>query len=113
MENETVLQRCIRNEVTTTDHPTIMILQPGQAENVLQSISAPPPPPEYLVNDETMLLPATHTNDEVTDQVPADQTIIPNDNHEPPGELNSTQQHVYQICSEYLSYESRRRQNML
>jgi hypothetical protein len=35
------------------------------------------------------------------------------DNHEPPGVLNSKQQDVYRICSEYFSYESRQRQNCL
>ncbi len=35
------------------------------------------------------------------------------DNHEPPGVLNFKQQDVYHICSEYLSYESRQRQNCL
>ena len=111
MENYNVLQWCITNQVPSNQQNTIMTLKENQAENVLASIrSQPPLAPRYLTYDEqpishTMVQPPIHTNEEFIDHLP-DRSIT-NDNHDPPGELNSRQKIAYQICSIYLSYESR------
>jgi SpoVK/Ycf46/Vps4 family AAA+-type ATPase len=82
----------------------------------LASIRSPPPPPSDLtiIQEHTAnpIVQCTTTNNEELIQVLPEESMS-DDYHEPPGVLNSKQQDVYRICSEYLSYESRRRNNSL
>ena len=58
-----------------------------------------------------MLQPqTTDNNDEIS---PLSEEHISQDSHEPPDGLNNTQQLVYRIISEYVTYESRKRQKLL
>ena len=93
-----------------------MAFQQNYAHNVLASIRLQPPPPSDLTiihepTDHPIVL-CPNTNNEDFIQVLSEESMS-DDNHEPPGVLNSKQQDVYRICSEYLSYESRQRQNCL
>ena len=53
---------------------------------------------------------ATDNNDEL---LPLAEERITQDSHKPPDGLNNTQQIVYRIFSEYVTYESIKRQNLL
>ena len=80
------------------------------------SIRSPPPPSSDLtiIQEPTAhpIFVRPNTNNEDFIQVLPEESMS-DDNHEPPGVLNSKQHDVYRICSEYVSYESRQRQNCL
>ena len=93
---------------------SIMINQRNQVEDVLTSIRQPPGLPELLIvpaGNSTQILPPQI----LPDNDNFDRETLPGEgeHHVPPAGLNHQQQLTYRICSEYFSYESRRRAGRL
>ena len=91
-----------------------MTLQENQSQNVLASLQLPPPPPPQLFQQQPpqpMLQP--QTTDNIEELLPLAEEHMTQDSHEPPDVLNHTQKLVYHLFSEYVTYESRIRQNLL
>ncbi len=92
---------------------SIMINQRNQVE-VLTSIRQPPGPPELFIvpaGNSTQILPPQI----LPDNDNFDRETLPREgeHHVPPAGLNHQQQLTCRICSEYFSYESRRRAGRL
>jgi hypothetical protein len=102
----------------TLPNDIVVTLQENQPQNVLAHIRLPPPPPPppqllpaNQLQPQTMLQPQTTDNNE--EILPLAEEHIIQDSHESPDGLNNTQQVVYHIFSEYVTYESGKRQNLL
>ncbi len=116
MESNSVPELSNVRAIPTLPNYIVMTLQENQPQNVLAHIQLPPPPPPLLLpanqlQPQPMLQPqTTDKNDELQ---PLAEEHITQDSHEPPDGLNNTQQLVYPIFSEYVTYKSRKRQNLL
>ena len=116
MESNSVTELSDVRPMPTNQNDTVMTLPESQVHIVLASIFLPPPPPLQLLPDHQLipqptLLPQTTTPTNVL--LPLTEEHITQGSHEPPDVLNHTQQLVYRISSEYLTYKSRRRHNLL
>ncbi len=95
---------------------TFMTIGENQAQQVLASIVLRPPPPIQLVPHPDILpLPIVQQQStaDTNTLLPLTEEHLTQDSHAPPDVLNHTQQLVYRICSEYLSYVARQRHNLL
>ena len=116
MESNNVPELSNVRALPTIPNDIVMTFQENQPQNVLASLRLPPPPPPPLlpVNQpppQPLLQPQTTDHNE--ELLPLAEEHMTQVCHEPPDGLNHTQQVVYRIFSEYVTYESRKRQNLL